>query len=60
MPHRETTKPLVFFFLVLPYGICCGIRAVLADTTVALRETLTPRGVDLVQNKEGDDHKHGR
>ena len=24
MSHRETTKPLVFFSLVLPYGISSG------------------------------------
>jgi len=24
MPHRETTEPYAFFFLVLPYGISSG------------------------------------
>jgi hypothetical protein len=28
MPHRETTKPFVFFFLVLPYGISSGFVSI--------------------------------
>ena len=28
MPHRETTKPFVFFFLVLPYGISSGFISI--------------------------------
>jgi hypothetical protein len=28
MPYRETTKPFVFFFLVLPYGISSGFVSI--------------------------------
>jgi MFS transporter, PAT family, beta-lactamase induction signal transducer AmpG len=28
MPHRETTKPFIFFFLVLPYGISSGFVSI--------------------------------
>lgn len=28
MPHREMTKPFVFFFLVLPYGISSGFISI--------------------------------
>jgi MFS transporter, PAT family, beta-lactamase induction signal transducer AmpG len=28
MPHRETTKPFIFFFLVLPHGISSGFVSI--------------------------------
>jgi hypothetical protein len=28
MPHRDTTKPFIFFFLVLPYGISSGFVSI--------------------------------
>jgi hypothetical protein len=28
MPHRETAKPFIFFFLVLPYGISSGFVSI--------------------------------
>jgi PAT family beta-lactamase induction signal transducer AmpG len=28
MPHRETTKPFIFFFLVLPHGVSSGFVSI--------------------------------
>jgi MFS transporter, PAT family, beta-lactamase induction signal transducer AmpG len=52
MPHRETTKPFVFFFLVLPYGISSGFVSITlpfvltrAGFSVAIAASIVAAGV---------------